>query len=433
MFQMPLKKLLSVFVLAVFNAACDTDGYKTKASGDLVADVLTLSRSAPNTPAEMPAFTFGPQRFSVIKNIATMDAPGLRLIQGGDIEIFAQAGSLITNGFFSGGKDPYFNYTEIDGVIKSNDSRTLTMLSAMYQFDTLMASLPSLSGSSQSELFGNNQNFQVIFQPSILIDEDGDKLRRYETGNAAYIAGAKQFALYKTGVGENIPLAVNPQVIAHEFGHAVFEFSFFQNSYQKCNVGRIEDDRNFPGRLELEYIIRGLNEGFADFFSFVWSGSSNLLESSFGATLQSGERNFASINYSYSTMNDQASLCTGEFYCIGSLFARSLFDAYITLGFDVKSQSEREQFLRSVFGILKGAGEKLRAGSDYVLPFADDQVADCKLRNSREVLLDDEILGVFLSAFVDSAPANQKQAFCGRFAEQFGVSGFAARYRSGCP
>lgn len=433
MSQMLLRKFLCITLISLFNLSCDSDGYKTTTSTNLVADVLALTDGAPNTPAETPAYTFGPQRFSILTDIAKMDAPGLRLIQGGDIEIFAQAGSLITNGFFSGGKDPYFNYSEINGIVKPNDHRTLTMLSSMYQFDALMTALPNLSGYKKDELLEGSQGFQVIFQPSILIDEDGDKIRRYETGNAAYIAGAKQFALYKTGTGENIPLAINPQVIAHEFGHAIFEFSFFQNSYQKCERSSIIDERNFPGRLELEYIIRGLNEGFADFVSFVWSGSSNLLESSFGSTVQTAERNFANINYTYATLNDQSSLCTGEIYCIGSLFARALLDAFVTLGFDVKSQSEREQYLRSVFGTLRGAGEKLRAGKDYALPFADDQVAACKLRNSRSVLLDDEILGVFLGAFVDSAPVDQKQAFCGRFAEQFGESGFALRYRSGCP
>ena len=427
-----LMKSINLLPLWIVLVGCDSDLQQRNATGVIVADVLSLSDTAPDSPEMLPKYVFGPRKFELIKDISSMSAHGLKLIQGGDIEIISRAGSLITNGFFSGGATPFVDYSTLNGVIKPKDDRSLSMLSAMFHFDSLFASIERLSGVSRDELLNDGLSFQVIYQPAILIDDDGDKSRRYETGNAAYIAGAKQFALYKSGVDEEVPLIVNPQVVAHEFGHAIFELSFYQNAYQSCNKNEVTDEGVFPGRLELEYIIRGLNEGFADFVSFVWTGSTNLLESSFGKTTQSDQRNFATIGYNYSNLGEGSERCTGEIYCVGSIFAKSLLDAYKDLGFDVKKREQREEYLRALYSILKGAGSELRDGVNDSLPSADDSVSRCKLRDSRNVLFDDEILGLFLKAFIDASRAEQKQAFCKSFAEHFGESGFASRYRSGC-
>lgn len=423
---------LSILSCMLLLIGCDSELRHVQTTNEIVANVLSLRDTAPELPEQVPAYVFGPQKFQLIKNISTMSAPGLKLIQGGDIEIFATAGSLITSGFFRGGAAPFIDYSADNGVVRAKDERSLAMLSAMFHFDSLFASIERLSGVSRDDLLNNGLAFQVLYQPAILIDDEGDQSRRYETGNAAYIAGAKQFALYKTGVGESIPLIVNPQVVAHEFGHAIFELSFFQNSYETCDKGLVNDVGVFPGRLELEYIIRGLNEGFADFVSFVWTGSTNLLESSFGKTQQSEQRNFAKIGYKYSSLSEGADVCLGEIYCVGSLFARSLLDAYVALGSDVKNRSQREEFLQSLYSTLKSTGGQLREGVKYALPAADEKVATCKLRDSRRVLVDDEILGTFFEAFLDSSKAEQRQAFCRSFADYFGESGFAPRYRGAC-
>lgn len=426
-----LMKLVVASLLAVA-LGCDSDFRQSRSTDAIVADVLSFSDSAPESPGQLPKYVFGPKKFELIQNISTMSTDGLKLIQGGDIEIFASAGSLITSGFFNGGSQPFIDYSINNGVIKAKDERSLSMLSAMFHFDSLFASVEKLSGVSREQLLNLGIDFQVIYQPAILINDQGDKSRRYETGNAAYIAGAKQFALYKSGVAESIPLIVNPQVVAHEFGHALFELSFFQNSYANCDKKKVTYEGVFPGRLELEYIIRGLNEGFADFVSFVWTGSTNLLESSFGKTPQSEQRNFGNISYKYSDFGAGNQRCTGEIYCVGSIFARSLLDAYSNLGYDVKSKEQREAFLQVLYSTLKKTGERLLEGNNYQLPIADDQVLNCKIRNSREVTFDDEVLGLFLKAFLDSSRTEQKQAFCKSFAENFEESGFAPRNRSGC-
>lgn len=425
-----IKFFVSAFALVV--SGCERDDYLTKNSIGIVADVLTLSSSELESPAQSPQYVFKPQKFTLINNIASMSAPGLKLIQGGEIEIFAASGSLITSGFLSGGDPPYIDYTNHNGVIKAKDDRSLAMISAMYHFDSFLASMKSLSGFSHEQLLDSGQVFQVIFQPAILLNDEGAKIRQYESGNAAYIAGAKQFALYKSGSDESIPLIVNPQAIAHEFGHAMFELSFFQNSFESCDKKLIDNEIRFPGRLELEYIIRGLNEGFADFVSFVLTGSTNLLESSFGKTIQSEERNFSNIKFKYDTLSESNASCTGEIYCIGSVFARALLDTYIKLGLDVKNRNQREDFLKALFTVLKGTGSKLKSGNEYELPIADEKVASCQLRSSRNGILDDELLGVFFKAFVSSVAVEQKQAYCASFAEHFGESGFAPRYRDVC-
>ncbi len=72
------------------------------------------------------------------------------------------------------------------------------------------------------------------------------------------------------------PLAINPGIIAHEHFHA-----HFHNIVSKV-VGIAVD----PTEVELfneQVVLRGWNEGLADYYGFVYSQNENFLESSLGA------------------------------------------------------------------------------------------------------------------------------------------------------
>lgn len=427
-----LKQFSALASFVFLLSACSEPAARKKAGESFVADVLTIDTDSVESPGSVPKFRFGPQAFKILNDVNNLSGGGLSLLQGGDLEVLEMAGSIITNGLFTGGNRPLLEYRVNDGVVKPKTTKSLAMLSAMYQFDSLVASIELLTGKKLDDFSKEFGSFRVLFQPSILIDDDGRQVRNYETSNAAYVAGARQFALYKTSDSEKVPLIFNPQIIAHEFGHAIFETSFYDNNYQTCDAKDFDKANLFKGRLELEYVIRGLNEGFADFVSFAWTGSSNVLESSIGKSNASAQRNFSEIGFDYDALSSASNTCTGGFYCLGSVWARTLLDIYQGFNFDVRNASQRKQFLRELVGMLKATSEKLRADNGAALPPPDADIESCKPRQKKLGLIDDEILGSFLKAFVESSSASSRKLYCEKIVLRFGAFGFANKFRGSC-
>ncbi len=419
--------------LGVFLGSCSAAPEKKRAGEKITADVLSFANTGLDSPAKAPSFEYGPKTFALIDDLESLKGEGLSMLQGGDLELFERTGTIFSNAFFVGGNKPVLEYRLADGVVKPKSSKSLAMLSSMYQFDTLVNELEKISGISRSEFKNKFGDFQVLFQPSIVLNADGEEIRKYETTNAAYVAGARQFALFKTSESEKIPLSFNPQIISHEFGHSIFEYSFFDGKYQTCSLANASAEENlFKGRLELEYIVRGINEGFADFVSFVWTGSSNILEASLGKSKETDERNFHLTNIDYDSIGFESSTCKGQFYCVGTLWAKALLDVYQGLNLDVRDAEQRKVFLRSLVGYLKNAGDKMRANDGAMLPEPDDDILRCRLRQFREAITDNKMLGTFLKAFVESVPVSQRSLYCSKFSSRFGASGFASEFRGSC-
>lgn len=427
-----LKQFFGLVSFVFLLSACSESAERKTAGASFVADVLTIDKSSVDSPGSVPKFRFGPQPFAILNDVNNLSGGGISLLQGGDLEVFEMAGSIITNGLFTGGNQPHLEYRINDGVVKPKTTKSLAMLSAMFQFDSLVSNIELLTGKKLEEFRKEFGSLRVLFQPAILLDDDGEQVRNYETSNAAYVAGAKQFALYKTSDSEKVPLSFNPQIIAHEFGHAIFETSFFANNYETCDSKDFDKTNLFKGRLELEYVIRGLNEGFADFVSFVWTGSSNILESSIGKSSSSAERNFSQIPFNYEALSSDSKTCRGGFYCLGSVWARTLLDIYQGFNFDFRNSEQRQEFLRELVGMLKATSEKLRANNGAALPPADADTESCRPRQMKLGLIDDEMLGTFLKAFVESSSAGSRKLYCEKIVLRFGASGFADKFRGSC-
>ncbi|MEN9529479.1 MAG: hypothetical protein RI932_1352 [Pseudomonadota bacterium] len=422
-----------VAICVSLSSSCSAPQERKAGGEKITADVLSMSSTAPSSPGQSPSFEYGPKTFALIDDLENLKGAGLSMLQGGDLEIFERTGTIFSNAFFVGGTKPVLEYRLADGVVKSKSSKSLAMLSSMYQFDSLVNELEKISGISQAEFRSRFGDFQVLFQPSIVLNANGEQIRKYETTNAAYVAGARQFALFKTSDLEKIPLSFNPQIISHEFGHSIFEYSFFDGKYQNCSLAdAAEDLKVFKGRLELEYIVRGINEGFADFVSFVWTGSSNILESSLGTGKGTDERNFVLSNFDYSSIGTEASRCKGQFYCVGTLWASALLDVYKGLNLDVRNAEQRKAFLRNLVGYIKSTGSRLRANNGAALPEADDDIRRCRIRQFREAITDDRLLGAFLKSFVETLPASERSLYCSKLANRFGTAGFAVEYRGSC-
>lgn len=425
---------LSLFCLfSCCLVACNTDLTKLPPGSPIRADVVTFDPSSVSKPSDVPKFIYGPQNFKQLNNIDNLSGPRFRLLVGGDLEVQEAIGSVITASEFSGYTVPSLQYRVVDGVVKPADSKSLSMLSASYQFDTLIEKVEALSGKSQEEFFAGFNGFSVLFHPSIQLSEGSEKIRKYENSNAAYVAGAKQFALFFLGRDERVPMSFNPQIIAHEFGHAIFEKSFFNNKFERCTPGEERTEKLFPGRIESEFSVRGLNEGFADFVSFVWTGSSNILQSAIGEGTTTRERDFVLSGFDYDNYTSRiAEVCQGRFYCLGTLWARTLFDVYSARGLDVMNRDTRMTFLREVVSLMEKVGSSLRANDGARLPEPDDRTSRCLSRDSISPVSDGEMLAAFFKALVENAEPSTRKQFCISIQKYFGISGFPLSARGSC-
>ncbi|NBO37582.1 hypothetical protein EBU99_03260 [bacterium] len=428
--------ILSLVVLEIV-MACSKAAETLTSGATITADVLTIDSASLTDPSTEPKFIYGPQTFSGLKDLEALSGSLFSMVQGGDLEIKSVAGSVITNGLFTGGATPRLEYRIRDGVIKAASPRTLAMLSSMYQFDSLVAQIEVLTGEKQTDFFKSFGSFQVLFQPSIQVKDQDEVLRKYENANAAFIAGAKQFALFQSGRNEKIPMNFNPQIISHEFGHAIFESAFFRNKYERCQTDRENSGNIFNGRLESEFAIRGLNEGFSDFVSFVWTGSSHILQSSLGSTRATSERNFSKMSFDFSAYSESfdsvSTVCEGRFYCIGSLWAAALMDVFKARGLSAGNKEQRDLFLREIVKNLGSVSDTLRANEGLALPEPETNLRICNVRDVVSPLTDGDVLGAFFKAWIDSTAPSSRAEYCKAIKARFGTTGFPVSYQRSCP
>ena len=421
------------FSILCFNLGCKDAVKNLSVGGSIRADVVTFDPASVQSPGDPPKFFYGPQSFNQIEDINTLSGPRLSLLQGGDIEIQEVLGSVIISNQFGGFTTPNLEYRIVDDVVKPLNTKALNMLSAIFHFDMLIGKVEALTGLSEDEFFNEFSALKVIYHPAVKVSSSGEVLKKYETSNAAYLAGSRQFALFSPGKNEQLPLAYNPQIVAHEFGHAIFERTFYNNRFERCERGTYVDQKLFPGRLEQEFVIRGVNEGFADLVSFVWTGSSNILQSSFGETAVSRERNFSKIDFDYDNYSFNLSdVCGGGFYCIGTLWAKTLFEVYLSRGLDPKNSDARKEFLREVVQLMADVGKSMREFDGDRLPTPDEDSSECLTRDSLSPSYDEDVMSVFFEAVIENAAAGKRKGYCDAIAKYFGPTAFPSTVRGGC-
>jgi len=249
------------------------------------------------------------------------------------------------------------------------------------------------------------------------------------------VPGKQQFILFQRSNLEKVPLAANLQVIAHEFGHSLFERTFFENKFERCD-GNDETitSRTSTKRFAQEYAITGLNEGFADVVSWGVTGSTDILRSSIDLADKADERNFATEGFTFASLadgNDEA--CSGRFYCIGSLLARSVRAAAIARSVETKVPSQRQAATKEFVTAVSKVQASLRGFDTKILPAPSANVTACKTPSRIDIDYDGKVTGAFLAALVKNLPVASRASYCNAFDKSFGKSGFPAAARGDCP
>jgi hypothetical protein len=141
---------------------------------------------------------------------------------------------------YQGGGPIRVRYSVQDGLAVPHTDDGLVLWSYYHTLGTLGAELEAL-GVDPSPIFP----VDFAYQPNV-----GGSL--FTTTNAAYLgSGIHLFALLADTARTDLPLAANPGVIRHEFGHALF---------QEIVAGGVQNEAPSGSPNE----VRALNEGFAD-------------------------------------------------------------------------------------------------------------------------------------------------------------------------
>ncbi len=200
--------------------------------------------------------------------------------------------------------------------------------------------------------------------------------------NAAYAAPFDGWLTLRVGVQDGVPFAMHKGVIGHEFQHRVF----FQNMFgaQGFDVWAKRFDATADAELQRSTVLmNGCDEGLADLFAiglnedvhtlvdgfagagflFAEAAESRDLEGAYAhtatfETLERGELDAELLQgCGATTAGDNYAAPGFNFYCIGTLLARALWDG---AGRDMEVL--REDLLPAVNRALRSLGDVMRTG-----------------------------------------------------------------------
>jgi len=282
------------------------------------------------------------------------------------------------------GRAVQLDYSVTDGVIYPSNFDSMAMLAVYSNYERVFTFWKANFGLDVSD-FGR---LRLFFAPRISAGGDGLTAEVTLKLNAAFLPGNRDFLLFKTSRLEKVPVMMNLAIVAHEFGHAVFDDRFAKK----------DAEFYLTSNEHAEEQLSGINEGVADFFAAMVVGN-NLTE--FKASIEElGEQRILPVGWTMSTL--ETSKCQGSFYCKGSVLASSLYEIATTGGQDTL------QVGKVLYEALDG--------------FRAHWVAQ---KNSQD--FDYHFL---LSEIVKAAPAEERTVYCNSFRKWFDVA--HVREKIGC-
>ncbi len=250
--------------------------------------------------------------FSTLEDIATVSGTYGQLRGSASLSVDSNASEVIASAdpdsiYSHRGGSVQTDYQIKSGVIIPRNFQTMEMLSLYYNIERI------------AQFWTDNMgiDFQAIGFPGLfynpkLSSEVGGVTQEVEAVmNAAYLPGVRDMWFFRTSPRENIPVKMNFAVVAHEFGHFIFDYRF-ANFDPKTYQPLLQSNERF---------LSGLNEGLADFFAYLVTRSPREFAKSL--TKLDVERSLP-VAWTYSSIKESG--CKGGFYCEGSLLASALYE-----------------------------------------------------------------------------------------------------------
>jgi len=161
------------------------------------------------------------------------------------------------------GGDVEAQFLDVDGVLYPSDFHSLSLATAYYNFE-VARTYALARGMSTDRLRG----VSFYYFPEFVVGRsDG-----YAADNAAWFAPLRSFLVFPFHALQGIPLAVNQGVIAHEYGHGIFNALVHDGSW-------LPDYPDRWGSAGLG-MIESVEEGFADAWAMAVTGDLHFVERS---------------------------------------------------------------------------------------------------------------------------------------------------------
>ena len=408
-YKSSLTRLSGLAIAAMMTSSC---GYKSfSAPETMKAIVLAFTGVDSGGKAE---FALTEKTYRTMTDFNNLDGTYLNIKRGGTLTIKNLNGSIVESPNFEGGEAPALRYEVKNGAAVALDYSTLAMLSAYYQLDEIYSTIEAKTGVTPAALQANLPGGKHImfFEPVIKFSGQGTDVSAGIKLNAAFSPSDKNFLLFQRSPIESVPLSGNFQVLTHEFGHFIFDYSFYAGKFSETN------------RWAKEWAMSGINEGFADFNSWTFTDCTDILRSSIDITKIADERDFAKTTFTFTDLEgDDPTACRGEFYCVGSLFARSLYQTQKALA----STVSKKDMSNGVIETLKKCQDAMNAMDPTHMPAEKD-------RDPMDTITrfdyDGAVTSGFIEAFIKNAPASWKGQLCNAFENNFGATGFNTTART---
>ncbi len=199
------------------------------------------------------------------------------------------------------------DYLVRDGVVIPQNFQTMEMLGLYHAYERTVSFWEENFDLSLATIGLPT----LYYNPRLISSRDGEEVEVSTTMNAAYLPGVRDFWFFKTATQERVPVKMNFGVIAHEFGHFIFDYRFASLSREAYQT-KLSINENF---------LSGLNEGLADFFSYVVTQSVEEFEASLPEL--AAERK---LPVAWTLRTSTGAACGGSFYCQGSVLASALYE-----------------------------------------------------------------------------------------------------------
>ena len=262
-----------------------------------------------------------------------------------------------------------------DGVYVAQDSQSMQMLSLYWNMENLMK--------MDDELKVKDVNvWPLTVAVQARVNTGGGNFSR---DNARY-SGELDAFLFEPYDRDDLPLAVNAGVIGHEHFHSLFYkmvLTQVDGFYTSSSTSSLHDDVDMARRMGLNVgtagptannqyqiyqmtLLRGLNEGLADIWGWIYSGDTNFVERSLSFEKTRDLTLNASLIPSadlFTTMLDPADANSGNnldvAYKLGSRYAQSIYQ--ITSDAQVVTRALRMQVARAILRSLPRFRDELKA------------------------------------------------------------------------
>ena len=402
-----LKKAEWAILGAVFSCVGCGSGSDPWNGGIIKSEILKMiPLSDFQDPGESPKYVVGEGTFRSLRNLDTLSGDFFQLREGGIVHTKSIEGSIVESSEgFVGGKKPSLRYHVENQVAIPDDIETLTKLSVYYQYEQIAAHLEEFTGIPMKDIVDQRGIIRIIFHPEIHFESDASFAKTLQKMNAAFVPEYFQFLIFPPSRMESVPLSSNLQVLAHESGHMIFQHVLGESGDKKTSGNSLLDHS----------VMRGLNEGFADFMSYTFTGSTDVLGTSL-RDLPSAvkKRNFSRVSFDYASRAQ----CGESFYCWGTVFAKALYKAQLQARGSSHSRSDRAAFFRHFVEGLRGAKVMLDADPDVQ-----------RFKVSHTALSTEQVFGVFFRALVVNLDPSVRALVRNELMDQFGVKGFPYAYR----